>query len=72
MIKLTKEKETQVAEKLQRYFIHNTDFELSQFTALQLVDFLNEEIGSYYYNQAIADAESFMNDKVADLVLLEK
>lgn len=72
MIKLTKEQEEIVSGELQRYFASNTDFELSQFGALQLIDFLNENIGKYYYNKAITDAENFMNDKVADLVMLEK
>ncbi|MGL4663169.1 MAG: DUF2164 domain-containing protein [Culicoidibacterales bacterium] len=72
MIKLTKEQETAVANELQYYFESHTDFELSQIAALQLIDFLNEKVGKYYYNRGIADAEAFLSEKVSDLVMLEK
>lgn len=72
MIKLPKEQEVQTVEKLQRYFVNHTEYEFTQFATLQLIDFLNEEIATYYYNMGIRDAEKFMMDKVADLVMLEK
>lgn len=72
MTQLTKEQETVVASILQRYFEAETDFELTHIGALQLIDFLNENVGKYYYNKGIADAEAFLSEKVSDLVMLEK
>lgn len=72
MLKLTKEQEQLVKEQLQIYFENQLDIELSQIGALQLIDFLNANVGKYYYNKAIHDAEHFMTDKVSDLVMLEK
>lgn len=72
MIKLTKDQEIGVVNQLQNYFKKNTEFELSQVETLHFIDFLNEHIGKYYYNQGIVDAEAFMSDKISDLVMLEK
>lgn len=72
MLKLTKEQETVVMNELQRYFANETEIELSQIATLQLIDFLNEHVGKYYYNQALRDAEVFLSEKVSDLIMLEK
>ena len=72
MLKLTKDQEVDVADQLKNYFKTNTECEFSQVEVLHLIDFLNEHIGKYYYNQGIVDAEVFMNDRISDLVMLEK
>lgn len=72
MTKLTKEQEITVASELQRYFETETEYSLTQIGALQLIDFLNDHVGKYYYNKALVDAEAFLNEKVADLIMLEQ
>jgi uncharacterized protein (DUF2164 family) len=52
---------------LQRYVSEELDEELSQLKAQLFLDFIVKEIGPSIYNAAIADAQTFLRDRVADL-----
>jgi uncharacterized protein (DUF2164 family) len=59
-------------EEVQKYFTTERDEEISNFKAEIIVDFILSKIGPLIYNQAIKDAHIYMNDRVEDLLSLEK
>lgn len=71
-IKLGQEAETEVLRAIKEFFLTERDEELSEFQAAVLLDFMVRQIGPYFYNQAVADAQALMTKKVEELYGLEK
>jgi len=71
-IQLNDMQKTKVIEELKGYIQENFYDEISDFQTGIFLDFLSEKIAPYYYNKAIADAMSFMEDKVGDMYLIMK
>ncbi len=66
-IKLNPETEERLIGSIQRYFDANMDDGIGDLKAKLLLDFCVKELGPSIYNQAILDAQSAMQDKVAEL-----
>ena len=67
-IKLSKEAEQRSIASIKRYCAENMEEEdVGDLKATLLLDFFVKEIGPTVYNQAIADAQAYMQDRVADL-----
>ncbi|MFZ6645686.1 DUF2164 domain-containing protein [Undibacterium sp.] len=66
-IKLEKEVEDRLIASIQRYVGENMDERIGELKARLLLDFCVREIGASVYNQAIRDAQSHMQDKVAEM-----
>lgn len=66
-IEFTKAEKEILANKIQDYFQKNMDQEIGQFDALFLLDFFAEEIGPYFYNRALFDAQVIINEKVESI-----
>ncbi len=66
-IKLGRETEDRLVGSIQRYFDVNMDDGIGDLKARLLLDFCVRELGPCIYNQAVADAQSAMQDKVAEL-----
>jgi uncharacterized protein (DUF2164 family) len=66
-IQLQKEVEKQIIVSIKRYFMENMDDEIGDLKAKLLLDYCLREIGPSIYNQAVADAQAYMQGKVADL-----
>ena len=60
----SEDKKTQLIDKLQRYFESELDYELGQFDADFLLDFISKEFGAVYYNQGVKDARDIIEQKV--------
>lgn len=54
-----------LARKLQLYFREELDQDIGQFDAGFLLDFISEEIGSYYYNRGLYDARTVVESNLA-------
>lgn len=54
-------------KSLKRYFKDERDEVLGDLQGKLLLDFILEEIGPSIYNGAIADAQTYLRDRVADL-----
>ncbi len=52
---------------IQRYFAENWDQDIGDLKAGLLLDYVLAEIGPAIYNKAIADAQVWFRDRVADL-----
>ncbi|MBT4519768.1 MAG: DUF2164 domain-containing protein [Halieaceae bacterium] len=62
--------------KIQKYFQDELNQEIGQFDADFLLDFFAEEVGPYFYNRGLHDAQALMSaqlDNISDaLYELEK
>jgi len=71
-IKLSKEKREEMIKSIKNYFYEEKDEEIGDLAATLFLDFIIEEFASEFYNQGIYDSHSFMNDKLDDLLGLQK
>jgi uncharacterized protein (DUF2164 family) len=66
-IKLSDERRDQIVNSLQAFCSSELGRDISDFQAGLLLDFFIHELGAPVYNQAIQDARSFFQEKLADL-----
>lgn len=66
-IKLPAETTKQLHASIKRYFAENLDQEIGDLKAGMLLDYCLKEIGPTIYNQAIGDAQTYFQGRVADL-----
>ena len=75
-IEFSKEEKESIVKKVQSYFEQELDQELGQFDAEFLLDFFSKEVGGYYYNRGMYDAQAYIEKKMEtiseDLYQLEK
>lgn len=71
-IELKKEVKEVLVESIKRYFWNERDEEITQLGAELLLDFIVNEIGPYLYNRGIEDSYTYMNERIEDLLGLEK
>jgi len=57
-IKFTKEQKEHIVHKIKHYFAAEMDEEIGQFDAEFLLAFFAREIGPYFYNQGLQDAQA--------------
>ena len=68
MIKFSQEERDRLTRKIQQYFNDELDQEIGQFPAQFLLDFISEEIGPYYYNRGLMDAQEVVESRLSDAV----
>ena len=66
-IKLKDDHLKTLAEKVQVYFRDEHDNPIGDLKASLIIDFFINELGAGIYNQAISDAQGFLQDKLLDL-----
>ena len=66
-IELKKEVQKDLIASIKRYFADNLGDEIGDLKASLLLEYIVVEIGPSIYNQVIADAHAYLQDKVADL-----
>jgi len=71
-IELNKEVRVVLVENLKRYYWNERNEELSNLGAELLLDFIVNDIGPYIYNKAIEDSYAYMNERIEDLLGLQK
>ncbi|GAB6152072.1 hypothetical protein JCM17380_08220 [Desulfosporosinus burensis] len=71
-IELKKEVRTVLVETIRRYFWNERNEEINHLGAELLLDFIINEIGPYIYNRGIEDSYTYMNERIEDLLGLEK
>ena len=72
-IEFSSEEKEIIVERVKKYFVAELDQDISQFEAEFLIDFFSKQIGDYYYNKGLADAQSLINVKLDDIIYeLEK
>lgn len=66
-IELQEEVKKELVQRLQRYFEAELRQEIGAFDAEFLLDFFAEQMGSYYYNQGLADALTSFESKLEEI-----
>ena len=66
-VKFSKDEKELIVRKIQIYFRKELDQEMGQFDADFLLDFFSEEIGAYYYNRGLYDAQSILESKLGNI-----
>lgn len=61
-IAFTKEEKEMMVKKVQLYFMEELNQEIGGFDAEFLIDFFSEEMGSFFYNRGLYDAEAAINE----------
>ena len=67
IIELSKQARTDAISSIQQYFQENLPEPIGNLPAGLLLNFFLEEIGPVVYNQAISDAQSHLQLRIADL-----
>ena len=67
MITLSEDVRRQATASLKRYLAEELDQDVGDLKAGLLLEFILKEIAPSVYNGAIADAQIFLRDRVADL-----
>ena len=71
-IKLRKEKREQMVSEIQAYFLKERDEDLGELASGFILDFITEKLAPEFYNQGVWDAYTYMNEKVEDLLGIQK
>ncbi len=66
-IELPDDATAQAIASLRRYCAEELDHELGELPARLFLQFIVKEIGPSIYNAAIADAQAYLTERVADL-----
>lgn len=66
-IKFTKDETDRIVSKVTKYFNSELDQEIGNLEAELLIDFFAKEIGSYFYNQGLFDAQTLFTEKTEEL-----
>ena len=66
-MEFTSEEKAQMVQKVNMYFREELDQELGGFQAEFLIDFFAEEMGGFFYNRGLYDAETVMSEKLRDI-----
>ncbi len=71
-ITIEKEERERLVSKIKSYFLNVREEEIGDLAAGLLLDFIIDEMAPTFYNQGVRDSYSFMNERVEDLLNIEK
>jgi uncharacterized protein (DUF2164 family) len=63
-IKFSKEEREAICRRIQMYFKEEMEQEIGQFDAGFLLDFFAEEIGPFFYNRGLYDAQALLESRM--------
>ncbi|MFT5576522.1 MAG: hypothetical protein ACI89D_002047 [Bermanella sp.] len=66
-ISFSDEEKAVIARKIQMYFTEELDQDLGRFDAEFLLDFFAEEIGPFFYNRGVYDAQTVLESRFEDM-----
>ena len=66
-ITFSNEEKAILVEKLKSYFERELEQDIGQFECQFLLDFISSEIGAFYYNKGLNDAQAVILGKIDDI-----
>ena len=66
-IRFTEDEKVLIVRKIQLYFTEELKHEIGRFDAEFLLDFFADEVGPYFYNRGLYDAQAILSSKLDDL-----
>ena len=68
MFSLSRKEENEVlVQKIKAYFNKELDQDIGQFECEFFIDFISDEIGPFYYNKGLEDAQVIVHSKMDDI-----
>lgn len=67
-IQFSREETADITAKLRAYFRDELETDLAALPAEMLLDFLGREIGPFFYNRGLYDAQAVVAKKTEDIV----
>ncbi len=68
LFSFSKPEKEAIVQKIQKYFSEEMDQEIGPFDAGFLFNFFAEEIGPYFYNKAIQDAQAILQKRIDGVI----
>lgn len=66
-ITFTREEKDHIVARIKRYFNDRLDQSIGQFDAEFLLDFMTDEVGAYFYNRGLYDAQAALASRIDDV-----
>ena len=66
-LEFTREEKAQMVDRVKAHFAQELDHEIGSFEAEFLIQFFADEIGGYFYNRGLHDAQALFARKVDEL-----
>jgi uncharacterized protein (DUF2164 family) len=66
-ITFTREERDVICRKIQLYMSEELEQEIGQFDAGFLLDFFAEEIGAFFYNRGLYDAQAILESRLENI-----
>ena len=66
-IQFTKEERTAVGGRIRDFFARELDQDISQLQAEMVLEFFGGQIGGWFYNRGLADAQAVVAAKAEDI-----
>ena len=66
-IKFSSEEKQQIVQKVKVYFRDELNQEIGGFDAEFLIDFFAAEVGAYFYNRGLYDAQQLLTQKIDEV-----
>ena len=67
MIEFSEAEKNAIVSRIQAYFEEELEQEIGQFDAQFLLDFFAGQIGPYFYNRGLYDAQTILNSRMEDI-----
>lgn len=66
-IEFSKPQKAIIIDKIQAYFERELDQEIGQFDAEFLLDFFSDQVGNFYYNKGLQDAQAILSGQLENI-----
>jgi uncharacterized protein (DUF2164 family) len=66
-IEFSKDEKEMMIQKVKMYFGEELNQDIGSFDAEFLIDFFAEEMGGFFYNRGLYDAETMISEKVSEI-----
>ncbi|WP_428241438.1 DUF2164 domain-containing protein [Gynuella sp.] len=67
MIEFSNEEKAIIVNKIKLYFRDELEQDIGQFEAEFLLDFFSEEIGAFFYNRGLYDAQAILEQRLESI-----
>lgn len=64
-IKFSKEQKDELIGRIRQYFSDERGEEIGDLAAENILSFITKEVGPFYYNQALRDAQKTVDERMA-------
>lgn len=71
-IKLTKDKRDEMISDIKEYFLNEREEELGDLASDMILGFIIEKLAPEFYNQGVYDSYKYMEDRLEDLLSIQK